>query len=247
MRVVRWDDDRLATEDSVAVAARPTGAELRDSYVETVRVLTFGLVALRDNSLRLGRVELLRFGTPKVTRSAVEWPIEGGLLSGIPGGRWRLEAKGGRVQASLDAWVPRLPRLVYALTQLQVHMLFTRLYLLRVRGREPAPGVRATQNDRLSAAAVDAAFCLTLAGLTGRRRLGRTLAIAAIYHVACWSVTGRTLGGLVMRQRVIAVDGSRLTPTQALLRFALLPMSWITGRPVHDERAATDVISDNSR
>jgi RDD family protein len=247
MRVVRWDDGRLATEDSVAVAAKPTGAELRDRYVETVRALTFGLVALRDNSLMLGRVELLRFGTPKVTKSAVEWPIEGGLLSRRPGGRWRLEAKGGRTRASLDGWVPSLPRLVYALTQLQVHMLFTRLYLLRLRGREPVPGVRATQNDRLNAAAVDAAFCLTLAGLTGRRRLGRTLAIAAIYHVACWSITGRTLGGLVMRQRVIAVDGSRLTPTQAAFRFAMLPLSWLARRPVHDEIAASDVISDDPR
>ena len=244
MRVVRWDDDRVATEDSVAVGAKPTGAELRDRYAETVRTLTFGLVAVRDNSLVLGRFDLVHFGTPKVTRSAVEWPIEGGVLSGRPGGRWRLEAKGGRVEASLDGWVPRLPRLFYVPTHLQVHLLFTRLYLLRLRGREPAAGVRATPNDRLNAAAVDAAFCLTLAGLTGTRRLGRTLTIAAIYHVACWSITGRTLGGLVMRQRVVAVDGSPLTPTQALLRFALLPASWLLRRPIHDELAASDVVSD---
>jgi uncharacterized RDD family membrane protein YckC len=91
---------------------------------------------------------------------------------------------------------------------------------------------------------VDAALCFTLAGLTGRRRLRRVVAIAIAYHVVCWSVSGRTLGGLVMRQRVVAVDGSRLTPTQSLLRLALLPASWILRRPVHDEIACTEVITD---
>jgi uncharacterized RDD family membrane protein YckC len=94
----------------------------------------------------------------------------------------------------------------------------------------------------LRAASVDVAFCLTLAGLTGRRRLRRTLAITAAYHVACWSISGRTLGGMVMRQRVVAVDGSRLTPTQSLLRLVLLPVSWIVRRPVHDEVACSEVI-----
>jgi hypothetical protein len=46
-----------------------------------------------------------------------------------------------------------------------------------------------------------------------------------------------------MRQRVVAVDGSALTPTQSLLRFALLPMSWITRRPLHDEISQSTVIS----
>jgi uncharacterized RDD family membrane protein YckC len=103
--------------------------------------------------------------------------------------------------------------------------------------------VRATSQDRLSAAAVDIAFCLSLAGLTGRRRLRRAVAIAVAYHVVSWSTTGRTLGGLVLRQRVVAVDGSRLTPTQSLLRLVLLPASWITRRPVHDDIACTEVIS----
>lgn len=244
MRVVRWDEARVSTADSVAAPSAPSGAELRDAYIDAVRDLTFGLVKWRDNSLELGPLELLRFGTPKVGKSAVEWPIEGGLLAGGPGGRWRIEAKHGRVQASLDGWVPRLPRPLYVPTHLQVHLLFTRLLLLRLRGREPAPRPRATDQERFNAAAVDVAFCLTIAGLGGRRRVRRLVTAAAIYHVVCWSITGRTLGGLVMRQRVVGVDGSRVTPAQALFRLALLPASWLMRRPIHDELAATDVVRD---
>ncbi|TMG61545.1 MAG: RDD family protein [Chloroflexi bacterium] len=74
--------------------------------------------------------------------------------------------------------------------------------------------------------------------------LRRTLFVIAVYHIVCWSISGRTLGGLVMRQRVAAIDGTRLTPTQALLRLALTPVSWLSRRPVHDEIAATEVIAD---
>jgi hypothetical protein len=243
MRVVTWDDGRVSTKASVQVSAPPSGARLRDTYLEAIRTLTLGLVAVRGNSLVFGPFELLRFGRPRVTRTSVDWAAEGGMLAGRPGGRWRVQASGGRVEATLTGYVPRLPRPLYLLTQLQVHQLFTRLYLLRLHGREPAPGVRATSQDRLSAAAVDIAFCLSLAGLTGRRRLRRAVAIAVAYHVVSWSTTGRTLGGLVLRQRVVAVDGSRLTPTQSLLRLVLLPASWITRRPVHDDIACTEVIS----
>jgi hypothetical protein len=234
----------VSTADSVAVATPPTGRRLRDEYVEAVRALTFGLAGLRGNRLVVGPIELLRFGAPKVSAHAVEWPIEGGFLTRRRGGTWRIRAIDGRVEASLSGWTPRLPRPLYDLTQLRVHLLFTRLYLLRLRGRDPAPGVRATRDDRVRAAAVDVAFCLALARLTRRRGPRRVLAIAAVYHLACWSITGRTLGGLVLRQRVVAVDGSRLTPAQALLRLVLVPASWITGRPFHDEIAATDVVSD---
>ena len=243
--MVSWDRDRVSTVDSIDVPATPSSAELRDAYAEEVRALTYGLVAMRADSLVIGRIELLRFGAPKVTGRSVQWSIQGGLLSGRPGGTLRVEARDGRVTSSLEGWTPRLPRPLYVPTQLQVHLLFTRLYLLRLRGREPAPRPRAAHGDRINAAAIDVAFCLTLAALTGqRRRPRRVVAIAAIYHVACWSTSGRTLGGLVMRQRVVAVDGSRLTPAQALLRLALLPASWVTRRPLHDELAGTDVVRD---
>jgi hypothetical protein len=244
MRVVSWEDGRVSTSASVAVRGQLTGARLRDSYADSVRRLTLGVIQVRDNAVRIGPFELVRFGQPKVTRNAVDWPIEGGLLARGPGGHWRLQASGGHVEASLTGYRPALPRPLYAPTHLQVHQLFTRLFLLRVRGREPAPGIVAASADRARAAAVDAAFCFTLAGLVGRRRLRRTLAIAIAYHVACWSTGGRTLGSLVMRQRVVAVDGSRLTPAQSLLRLVLLPASWLVGRPIHDEIACTEVIQD---
>jgi hypothetical protein len=245
MRMVRWHDGRVDTEDSVAVEQPPDGQGLRVAFAESVHVLTLGLVTLRGNSLVLGRTQLLRFGPPKITAGAVEWPIQGGLLAGASGGTWRLAASEGRVTALVDGYMPVLPRLLYTLSHLQVHLLFTRLLLLRVRGREPLPGRIAPRPYRLRAAAVDVAFCLTLAGIFGRRRRpAALLAFAAGYHVACWSLSGRTLGGAVMRQRVVAVDGSRLTPAQSLLRFVLLPVSWITRRPIHDDIAGTEVVSD---
>lgn len=234
----------MAARSSVEVSHAVTGAMLRDTYVDAIRTLTFGLVRFRGNSIVLGPLALLRFGSPKVTRTAVEWPIEGGLLARRGGGRWRLRAAAGRVEAVVEGYTPRLPRPLYSFTHLQVHQLFTRLYLLRLRGRDPSPGAAAPSTDRFRAGTVDLAFCVMLAGFNGRPRLRRTLFVVAAYHVACWSIWGRTLGGLVMRQRVVAVDGSRLTPAQSLLRLGLVPLSWLTGKPIHDEMAATEVIAE---
>jgi RDD family len=243
MRVVHVKDGRVTTQDSVAIPRPVTGRELRDGYLHDIQDLTFGLVRDRGNAFYVGPLELLRFGSPTVTASAVEWPIEGGILARAVGGSFRIEASGARVVASVDGYRPRLPLPVYALSQLPVHRLLTRLYLLRVRGREPAPGVTAAPRDRIRAAAVDVAFCITLAGLAGRRRrLPILLGVAAAYHVACWSSSGRTLGGLVMRQRVVAVDGSRLTVMQSAFRLLTLPLAWVARRPIHDELAGTDVI-----
>ena len=242
MCVVEWSAGRASVRDAVELAVPISGAKLRDGYVAALRELTFGLAKFHSNSIVVGPVTLLHFGRTSVTRTSVEWPIEGGLLAGAPGGKWRIQSSAGRVEATMTGFRPRLPRALYAATHLQVHLLFVRLYLLRMRGREPANGLAAADADRVGAASVDIAFCLTLARLTGRRRVGRAVAVAAVYHTMCWSVWGRTLGGAVMRQRVVAVDGSRLTPTQSLLRFALLPMSWITRRPIHDEIAQTGVV-----
>ena len=141
---------------------------LRDSFLPGISALTLGLVRAGDDSLRLGPFELLRFGPARVSRTAVEWPIDGGLLAGAPGGSWRLHSSGGRLVASVDGYRPRLPAAVYSVTQLPLHHLLTRLHLLRLRGRDPAPGVTATSSDRWRAAAVDLAFCASLAGLAGR-------------------------------------------------------------------------------
>jgi hypothetical protein len=240
---MRVTDGEVTTQDSVAISRAPTGRELCDGYLHEIQDLSLGLVRGHSNALYLGPLELLRFGAATVSDSAVEWPIEGGITAREPGGTFRIEATNGRLVASVDGYRPRLPMPLYAVSQLPIHHLLTRLYLLRMRGREPAPGAAAAPQDRIRAAAIDVAFCLTLAGLAGkRRRLPVVLGIAAAYHVACWSTSGRTLGGLVVRQRVVAVDGSRPTVTQAMVRFLALPLAWITRRPVHDEMAGTDVI-----
>lgn len=245
MTVLRVIDGCVSVDVSVAAVRDVPGSLLRDAYLEDIRRLTLGLVHAEDESLYIGPVVLLRFGRPKVTGNAVEWPIEGGIAARRPHGHFRIESVEGRLVASVEGYRPLLPLPLYAVTQLPVHRLITRLYLLRMRGREHAPGVPASQNNRLSAAAVDLAFCATLAGLTGRRRkLHVLLGVAAAYHVACWSISGRTLGGLVMRERVVAVDGSKPSVGQSVVRLLAIPVAWALGRPIHDEVAGTEVISD---
>ena len=175
----------------------------------------------------------------------MEWPIEGGLFARTPGGRFSIEAIGGRVAATVEGYRPLLPRPLYMVTQLPVHHLVTRLHLLRVRGRQPAPGVPAEPTKRIAAAAIDLGFCAALAVIGGRRRrLPVLLGIATAYHVACWSTSGRTLGGVLMGQRLVSVDGSRPTVGQALVRLAALPVSALRLRAIHDEVAGTDVVAN---
>jgi hypothetical protein len=145
----------------------------------------------------------------------------------------------------LDGYRPMLPRTIYALTQVPIHHLLTRLHLLRARGRKPLPGPPAERPRRVAAATIDAGVCISIAAIIGRRRprLPVLLGIAAGYHVACWSLSGVTLGGAVLRQRVVAVDGSKLTIGQALVRLALLPLAAVRMTSVHDEIAGTDVIT----
>jgi hypothetical protein len=245
MTVHRVTEGQVSMEDSVASPRTTTGAQLRDAYLHDIHALTLGLVHVRGSSLYVGPLELLRFGPAEVTHFAVEWPIEGGITARAPGGRFRIEAARGRLVASVDGYRQRIPLPLYALTQLPIHHVVTRLHLLRVRGREPAPGVAAASSDRLRSAAVDIAFCATLAGLVGKRpSLRMLLGIAAAYHVASWSISGRTLGGLVVGQRVVAVDGSRPSVGQSVVRLLAVPLALITKRPVHDELAGTDVIVD---
>jgi hypothetical protein len=245
MRVMRWVKGHVSVVDSVAMPGSVPGRVLRDAFFADIPVLTFGLVQVRDTSLLLGPMELLRFGRARVKRNQVDWPVEGGFFAREPGGRLRIESTGGRLVSSLDDYRPRLSKALYFMTQLPVHHIATRLHLLRVRGREPAAGIPATSSDRLGAALVDAAFCLALARVSGRRpRIRVFLGVAACYHIASWSLTGRTLGGLVMRQRVVAVDGSKPSVGQAVIRLLALPLSWLRNSPDHDEMAGTEVIVD---
>ena len=222
-----------------------SGRTLRDSFWADIQTLTLGIVRVHDSSLRLGPLELIRLGPAKVTRNAVQWPIEGGLMARLPGGHLRFEALYGRLVASVEGYRPLLPRALYVVTQLPIHQLWTRLHLLRVRGRQPAPGVPADPLRRLAAAAIDVGLCATLAAVLGRRRrLPLLLGIAAGYHLACWSLSGRTLGGAIMKQRVVSVDGSVMSKGQALVRLASVPLAAVRRRNVHDEIAGTAVIAD---
>lgn len=241
--VVRWSDGTVAIEDSVAGAPALSGAQLADRYWEAMHRLTFGLTRRRGNSVVAGPFELLHFGEPVVGAHSVEWPIAGGLLAGAVGGRWRVRISGGAAIASIEEFRPSLPRPVYALTHLQVHLLFTRLFLLRLRDGASTPGVPATPQSRIRAATVDVALCLVLNRIVTRRfRPGAALALLAGYHIACWSTSGRTLGGVMMGQRVVSADGQPLVGAQAALRFVTAPLSWIARRPVHDQIAGTEVV-----
>jgi hypothetical protein len=241
---VRWIDGQVSVEDTVAAPRALGGEALRDGFLRGVSRLTFGLVAARDRSLWLGPVELLRFGEPEVQDHGVSWPIEGGVLAAAPGGRWTLEASGGRIVATISGYRPRLPRAMYGLTQLQIHHALMRQLLLAMRGRRPAVGVPADPTRRLAAGAIDVALCAGATLIVAREhRLAAFAGITAGYHVACWATSGRTLGGMLMKHRVVAVDGSGLTPAQAAIRFVAIPVAAVRLRALHDDVAGTDVVT----
>jgi hypothetical protein len=243
--VLRFTNGKVSVDVSVAGGRSVPGIALRDAYLEEMRSLTLGLVQARGGSLYLGRLELIRFGPARVGSDAVEWPIEGGILARGAGGHLRLESTDGRLTSSVEGYRPLLPLPLYAVTQLPVHRLVTRLFLLRMRGREPARGMTADLDDRWRAAAVDLAFCATLAGLIGKRRkVPVMMGITAGYHLACWTLSGRTLGGLVMGQRVASIDGSRPSLEQSAVRLLAAPLAWFGDRTGHDQLASTDVVVD---
>src|SRR2546430_17262793 len=107
MGVVSWDGGRVSIRASVQVPRAITGAKLRDSYTEAIKTQTLGLARFRDGSIMLGPLTLLHFGPPKVTRNAVDWPIEGGLLARRAGGNWRLQASTGRGGGDRGGSTPR--------------------------------------------------------------------------------------------------------------------------------------------
>jgi hypothetical protein len=243
--VTKWIGGRVTLEDSVASSRPVTGAELHDGFFRDMAKLMLGLVRQRGSSIVLGPLEIIRFGPAKTTRSSVDFPIEGGLLVGARGGRLHIEAGNGRLTASVDEYRPRLPRPIYVVTQLPFHHLVMRLHLLRERGRLPAPGVPVAPTRRIAAAVIDLSlFSLVALAAGKRRRLGALAGIAAGYHVACWTLSGRTVGGMVLGQRVVSVDGSRVSAGQAVVRLLALPMAALRMRALHDEIAGTEVISD---
>jgi uncharacterized RDD family membrane protein YckC len=243
--MVNWAGGRVTVEDSVASTRRLSGRALRDAFFLDMPPLTLGLIQARGSSLYLGPLEVIRFGPAKSTRTSVDLPIEGGLAVGAAGGTLRIEAVKGALRATVEGYRPRVPLPIYIFTQLPLHHLIMRMHLLRERGRLPTPGIPAAPAGRFAGAAIDTALCAALAMSAGKgRRLPALVGITAAYHIAAWSIFGRTLGGLVTKQRVVAVDGSRVSIGQSLVRLLALPLAALRLRAVHDEIAGTEVIAD---
>ncbi|HEV2218601.1 MAG TPA: RDD family protein [Candidatus Dormibacteraeota bacterium] len=201
---------------------------------------------MRDRTLRLGPIPLITFGPPRMSSTSVSWPIVGGLLAASAGGRFNIDSAGGVLKATLDGYRPMLPRGIYEATQLRLHHALVRVQLLRL-ARLPAPRTPAPPSSRIAAAAIDAALCAGLAVLFARRHRVRAFAGVAIgYHLACWTTSGQTLGGRVLRHRVVSLDGSRLSLLQSGLRFASLPLSAMRRYAAHDDVAATTVVQDTA-
>jgi hypothetical protein len=224
--------------DSVRTPVPPPPERLRDGYFEVIERLLAGLVRWTGDAFRFGPLSLIEFGRPARTAGGWSFPVTGGLLAAGPGGSLDLETRDGVTSASVHGYRPSLPRPLYRLTQLPFHHLQSRLALLSVRGRLPAPAPPATPTGRLAAGAIDALICLGLA----RGRPVRAAVIGAVYLLAGWSLVGLTPGGLLLHQRVVAVDGSPVTLGQALVRLVLLPASLLRLRAVHDEVAGTEVV-----
>jgi hypothetical protein len=238
-----WQAPPVHREDRVLAPAPPPPNRLRDAYFADVCRVTLGLVRGQRWRLKLGPLTLLAFGDPVFDRSAWTWSIAGGLLARRPGGSLTYGWRDGELVAVVDGYRPRLPALGYRMAQAPVHRLVMRRFLLRLRGRAPAAGAPAGPAQRLLTASLDLALCAGVtAALRPRRRLLTFAAVAATYHVACWTATGRTAAALLTGQRVVSVDGSGVALWQALVRLAALPLAARALRAVHDEAAETDVI-----
>lgn len=214
--------------ESVESPAAPPARVVEAAFLPVTSAVTLGIVRASTDAFTLGPLVLLRFGAPEATEDGVRWPILGGLLAAGPGGFVGFSWRDGRLSGWLHGYRPSLPGLVYTLTQKQVHHLVTRLFLLQLRGRDPLPGAAATRQARRVATAIDVGLCLAL----GRLRVRRTVAITALYHVGSWAAFGQTLGARLMGIRVVSIDGSRITPGQALARL------------LGDDFAGTTVVED---
>jgi len=245
MMVRVWQEPPVHQECRVGAPADPGRDRLRDAFFADVGRLTVGTVRGERWRLRLGPLTLLSFGEPAFDGWAWTWPITGGLLARRPGGFLRYGWRDGELFAAVDGYLPRLPALAYRVTQLPAHRVLTRRFLLGLRGRTPSPAPPAGPAQRLLTATLDLALCVGVATAVSRRHRLRTFAaLAAGYHLACWTLGGRTLGGLATGQRLVSVDGSAVAPWQALLRLAALPRALRTLRAAHDQAAETEVVEE---
>lgn len=234
----------MAAAELLDEVGGPVPADLesqRDSYWRFLERLHLGLIRVHDSTIYALGVPLIRLSSPRFEGRFWRWRIEGGLLSARPGGELGFGGEDGHLVAYLRGYHPMLPEPVYNLTQRPFHHFVTRLFLLHLRGRGMPPGVPAEPTSRLAAAAVDGAVLWAGTRLLPRRL--RALA-AAGYLAGGWALTGQTLGGRVLGVRVVSVDGSSVSPGQALLRLLATPAVLFARRAVHDELAGTDVVRD---
>lgn len=230
-----WHGGAVTVEDSVPASAPLSGDLLRTAFMPSISTVTLGLIRLRDRTQYLGPVTIHTFGPPKVAKNSVTWPIVGGLLAGAPGGTITIESSASELKARVEGYRPVLPRSIYEQTQLRLHHALVRVQLLRL-AELAQPGEAVEVGSRVAAAAIDLAACAGFSLVLARRgRVGAFLRIALAYHVVSWTTTGRTLGNRVMRQRVVSLDGSRVSLLQAALRLA---------SPFRDDVSATTVIQD---
>jgi hypothetical protein len=230
-------------ETRVAAPIRPDPTRLRELFWFSLRRLP-GPVRWEPWRLRLGPLTLLRFGHPISLGDGWRWPIEGGLLARRAGGEIEISWREGTLACVVDGYHPRLPRPLYVASQRPLHDLVTRLSLLDLRGRTPSPGLPAGPAQRLLTAGLDLGLCASLTWLLRpRRRLGTFAVVALLYHIGFWVRSGRTPAGQLTHQRLVAVDGSRVGMAQALIRLAILPLAIWRRRALHDEAAATEVIT----
>jgi hypothetical protein len=229
--------------DRVASPVQPDPERLRDSFFSAIRGLTLGFVRGERWRISLGPLTLHEFGDPVRSGQGWTWRIGRGLLGARAGGTLSYEWSQGQLKATVDGYWPALPRPIYRATQLRLHRLVTRLFLLQLRGRVPPPGIPGGPAQRLAAATLDLAVCVGLTMLCPRgRRLKLFPPLAACYHVAAWSLAGQTLGGRLLGLRVVSVDGGPVSPAQAVVRLITLPASLVRFRAVHDHLALTEVI-----
>ena len=227
----------VASDDRVASPAPPNSARIRDRFTRDISRLTLGLVRGRRDGFYLGPAPLITLGPPaSAGGTGVRWPITGGFLARRPGGEVGFVWDEGQLRGYVRGYAPSLPRWLYSVTQRLVHREITRLYLLRTRGREPLPGPPAPSDRRLGAVALDLALCWVVSGGRWRRFAG----VAAGYHLAAWTLAGRTVGGALLDERLVSVDGSAVTIGQALARLVLVPF----GRARQDGVAGTAVIDE---
>lgn len=217
------------TVDRVWSPSPPPAELLLEANFGLIGRATLGLVRGSHWRLRLGPLRLLEFDSPIAVEGGYSWRITGGQLARHPGGCLRIRWLGGQIVHEVEAFAPRLPGPVYRLTQLPLHHLVTRLILLRIT-TAPRPGPPPSVGALAGAGLLDAGVsAIATLGLPGRWRIALLPVIWILYTTVAWAGFGRTGGQRLLGIRLLARDGSRPTPAQAVIRMLALPYRCLRG------------------